>query len=206
MSIKPDDYDFLSNLTGLWAIFLGAILATFGGLAGTQLEWFFERQRREQEAALFFGELLTTLNSILAFADSSRAIGDPYGPVTMRVLRGVKRELEIYDRNREALYGLRNGELRARIHSRVVRLSMPLEGILEGTDDIAAMTAQLQTLDLAPALRENLEARVAAARERRSGAFDFLLEVAGQLKNVIKDLEPIARHSFDHADNFVRAD
>jgi hypothetical protein len=204
MSLKPDNFDFLSNLSTLWAVFLGAILATIGGLAGTQLEWFFERRRREQDAALFFGELLTTLNTILTFADSTRAIGDPYGPVTIRVLRGVKRELEIYDRNREALYGLRNSDLRARIHSLVVRLAMPLDGILEASDAIQLMTTQLQSPDLLPTVREDLEARVAAARDRRHGGFEFLLEVAAQLKGVVKELEPVARQSFDHPE-LVRA-
>ncbi len=54
-----------------WAVFLGAILATVGGFAATQIEWFFERRRRERNAALFFGEVLSTLTVLLRIANDT---------------------------------------------------------------------------------------------------------------------------------------
>ena len=39
----------------MWAIFIGAILATAGGLAAPQLEWYFERKRRGRHAAQLVG-------------------------------------------------------------------------------------------------------------------------------------------------------
>src|SRR5215472_4872258 len=113
MALKPEDFDFISNFSTLWSVILGALLATMGGLAGGQLEYFFESRRRERDSALFFAEVLSTLKIILDLATNARKIGDPYGPITMRMLRSARREIDIYERNRETLYALRNGELRA---------------------------------------------------------------------------------------------
>ena len=87
MALNPEDMDFISNFNTLWAVFLGAILATLGGFVATQAEWILERKRRERNAAIFFGELLTTMNIILTIADETRAVGDPYGPIALRMLR-----------------------------------------------------------------------------------------------------------------------
>src|SRR4029078_3785178 len=66
--LRPEDYDFISNFSTLEAVFIGAILATIGGFAATQLEWYFERKRRERNAALFFGEVLSTLAMLMRLA------------------------------------------------------------------------------------------------------------------------------------------
>src|SRR5580704_4579749 len=97
----------------VWAVVLGAVLATLGGFLATQLEGYFRRRERERGSALLFGELLTVIALLLKISDESRGRGDPYGPLTMRLLRGVQREAETYDRNRESLYDLRDGSLRA---------------------------------------------------------------------------------------------
>src|ERR1700760_3069514 len=98
--------DFISNFSTLWAVFLGAILATLGGFAATQMEWYLDRKRRERNAALFFGEVLATLSILLGMAERTTKIGDPFGPITMRMFRSALGEVEIYNRNRETLYDI----------------------------------------------------------------------------------------------------
>src|SRR5258708_9374710 len=92
MSIAPENFDFLSNLSTLWSVILGALLATAGGLAGGQLEYFLENRRRERDAALFFAEVLSALNIIPDLATESRKAADPFGPITHRMPRSARRE------------------------------------------------------------------------------------------------------------------
>src|SRR5690349_2709802 len=124
MALSPQDMDFISNFSTLWAVFLGALLATIGGFTATQLEWYLERRRRERNAALFFGEVLATLSIIMNFAANTTKIGEPYGPITLRMFRSALGEVEIYNRNRETLYDLSHPDLRARIHTVILRISM----------------------------------------------------------------------------------
>src|ERR1700710_3200669 len=137
VALSPNDMDFIQNFSTLWAVFLGALLATIGGFGATQLEWILERRRRERNAAIFFGELLTTLNIILTICGETRQIGDPYGPITLRMLRSAVKEVEIYNRNRETLFDLRNAEMRARIHTLVLRIVMSADGVFDTTNEIA---------------------------------------------------------------------
>ncbi|HEY5106390.1 MAG TPA: hypothetical protein VII73_06405 [Caulobacteraceae bacterium] len=116
----------------LGAVVVGAVLATLSGFAATMLENTFARRRRERDAALLFGEVLSTLKVLLDIADRSRGRGDPYGPITMRLLAAARRELDIYERNREALVEIRKGRLRLDIHSLMVRLSISVDGLLDG--------------------------------------------------------------------------
>ncbi len=196
MRLNPDDYDFISNFSTVGAIVLGSLLATLGGLAATQLEWRFERQRRERQAALFFGEVLSTLLVILQIAKQTKGRGDPYGPITLRMLRQALHEIGMYDRNRETLYNLRNAELRTRIHTRVLRISSPLNGIFDTTEEIRAGQAQLRSPGLAAQEREEIEARITRLSEMREAGFEFMEEAAQDIELVIKDLEPVAAHSF----------
>lgn len=196
MKLDPDSYDFISNFSALWAIVLGALLATLGGLAATQIEWHFEKKRREQHAALFFGEVLSTLLVLLRMAKRVKGIGDPYGPVTMRMLRQALQEVGIYDRNRENLYNLRDGGLRARIHTSVLRLSSPLNGIFDSTEEIRATNVRLRASDLPQAEREELEAHVKRLMNLREGGFEYMEETAADMEQLVKDLEPVARHAF----------
>lgn len=203
MALAPEDMDFISNFSTLWAVVLGAILATFGGFVATQLEWFLEQRRRERNAALFFGEVLSTLNILLGYAANATKIGDPYGPITMRLLRSAIGEVEIYNRNRELLYDLRHPELRTRIHTLILRVSMSVDGIFDTTNTIVAIEKEIEG-GAAPEERGKLEKRIAALNESRQSSYEFLLENAGQLKAVVKALEPIARFSFDDMEKAVR--
>ncbi|HEY1637306.1 MAG TPA: hypothetical protein VGF62_02185 [Rhizomicrobium sp.] len=196
MKLEPDAYDFLSNFSTVGAIVLGSILATMGALAATQIEWRVERRRREQHAAVFFGEVLATLLAILRIAKRVKGIGDPYGPVTMRMFRQALQEIAIYDRNRENLYAIQDAGLRARIHTSVLRISSPLNGIFDTTEEIRAGQTGLRAPDLRPDEREEVEARIARLTEMRDGAFEFMERTALEIEALVKDLEPVAGHSF----------
>ncbi len=194
--MRTESFDFLSNLSTIWAIVVGAVLATAGGLIATWVERHVERRQRERNAALFFGETLSTLGVIMEFAAESRAIGDPYGSITMRMLRSARREIDIYDRNRESLFYLRNANLRARIHMLILRITMPLDGIFDFTQEIAIAQAHLKALPAGDEERLEVTARLESLRQRRDQGFDFVVETAGLLKTAIADLEPIAQQSF----------
>lgn len=203
--MKPEAYDFLNNLSTIWAIIIGAVLATAGGLLATWIERHIERRQREMNAALFFGEMLSTLDVLLEFGAQTRTIGDPYGPITLRMLRAARREIDIYDRNRESLFFLSNANLRARIHTIILRLTMPLDSVFDFTQEIALTEAQLKSLPVDGSDREEIIRRLEDLRQRRDGSFDFVTETAKQLKPAIADLEPIARQSFSQLAQVARS-
>jgi hypothetical protein len=204
VALSPNDMDFIQNFSTIWAVFLGALLATLGGFAATQLEWYLERRRRERNAALFFGEVLSTLNILLDFAANFKKVGEPYGPITTRMFRSAVGEIEIYNRNRETLYDLRHAELRARIHTLALRITMSIEGVFDTTATIAAVQDQLRAPALSEERREEFTRRIATLSENRESGYDYLMENAVLLKGVIRDLEPIARFSFDDMEKTVR--
>ncbi len=203
--MRPESYDFLSNLGTIWAIIIGAVLATGGGLLATWIERHIEHRQRERNAALFFGEMLSTLDVLMEFAINARGIGDPYGPITMRMLRSARREIDIYDRNRESLFFLRDASLRARIHTLILRLTMPIDGIFDFTQEIALTEVQLRALAAGHEERPDIAKRLEELRERRDGSFDFVAETAAQLKPAIADLEPIAHQSFQQMARVARS-
>ena len=156
--MRAENFDFLSNLDTLWAVALGAVLATTGGFVATQLEHRVDVGRRQRQAALFFGEVMSLLGVTVAAAERARGIGDPYGPVTMRLLRMIQREIDVYDRNRERLFELRDPSLRVKIHTTLLRTIMGVQGALEaaegrlkriGRERAVRIVAWLNDLDLA---------------------------------------------------------
>src|SRR5258708_13587261 len=99
MSIAPENFDFLSNLSTLWSVILGALLATAGGLAGGQLEYFLENRRRGRDAALFFAEVLSTLKIFPDLSSDPRKLREPDVPITMRILPSARRYVALYARH-----------------------------------------------------------------------------------------------------------
>ena len=197
MPIRAGAFDFLSNLNTMGALVAGAALATVGGLISNQLEHRFDTRRRERQAALFFGEIMALLGVTVAAAHRARGVGDPYGPVTLRLLRMIHRELDVYDRNRERLFELRDPALRARIHTTLLRTTMGVEGALEFATDVGEIETELTTdADMPASRREHLLARQTELSRRRDGSFDFLVEASEQGAKLIKELEPIARVDF----------
>ncbi len=196
-------FDVASNQSAVWAVILGAVLATAGGFVATQMERYVEHRRRERNAALFFGELLTTLQIILYHAHNTHGRGDPFGPITLRMLKSARKEIDIYDRNRETLFDLRHGDLRARIQNLIIRITMPIEGVFDATDEILRCQDILRDAGAIP--RPDLETRLTSLKEQRDNGYDFVIETVQELPGIIRDLEPLAHHSFRKLDEIGRS-
>jgi hypothetical protein len=108
------------------------------------------------------------------------------------MLRAVRREIDLYDRNRQALYELRDARLRVRIHSFMVRTAMPLDGVLDASDELAPVAEV-----------EGPGPRLAALRVARDLGFDFLIENAKEIAPLVATLAAPARHAFDAYDDAV---
>ncbi len=188
----------------LWGVVIGALLATVGGFAATQMEGVLRRRERERSAALLFGEILAGLELVTRITDETRGRGDPYGRLTMGLLRAVRRETDIYERNREHLYDLRNAKIRAQIHGLVVRITLALEGIGDATSQIASVQAAMNALDRDDPARRELESQMAALAEGRQGTFNFMMETAGQIKPIIAVLRPLAKQTLDEHEAVLR--
>jgi hypothetical protein len=198
MPVRAETFDFISNLDTLWAVVAGAVLATAGGFVASQIEHRVDARRSERQAALFFGEIMSIVRMTADAANRARGIGDPYGPVTMRLLRMVRRELDVYDRNRERLFELRDPTLRARIHTVLMRTMMGVEGTLEAAGAAHDIESELVVNpDLPASKREHLEGRLNEFRERRDISFDYLGETSAQAAELARKLEPVARVDFE---------
>ncbi len=197
MPVRAEGFDFISNLDTLVAVVAGALLATAGGFVANQIEHRVDSRRRERQAALFFGEIMALLGVTVGAAGRARGIGDPYGPVTMRLLRMIRRELDVYDRNRERLFELSDPALRARIHITLLRTMMGVEGVLEAAGQANDIDAELKmNPDIAGPRRDHLQTRFADQCQRRDGGFDFLIEASEQASRLTKELEPLAKVDF----------
>lgn len=181
----------------LWAVIIGAVLATIGGFAATQLEGFLRRRERERGAGLLFGEILSVIELLAGLADDLRGQGDPYGPFTMRLMRALRRETEAYDRNREQLYDLRDAKLRAQIHALMVRITLTLEGIFNSAEQIGLTETAIKALAADDPVRVELAERLEGLTETRASAFDFVVETAAEIKPILVMLRPLARETFD---------
>jgi hypothetical protein len=194
--MRSEAFDFITGLGTLWQIVLGAGLATGGGLLANQLEWRVQMRRRERNAALFFGEILSSFAIILKRAHETKLIGEPFGPVTVRILRSARREIEIYERNRESIVDLRDAALRARIYTLTHRLAMPLDGLFDAIQEIGLLEAQLRSRGLDVDDRSEMERRVADLKERRDAVYEFIREKTADIDDVLCALAPLAGHSF----------
>ncbi|MGH7022515.1 MAG: hypothetical protein ACREEB_02855, partial [Caulobacteraceae bacterium] len=153
----------------LAAVTLGAVVATVSGVVANMWESRVREVKRERAAALLVGEAISTMYAILQGSLRSMSVGERFGPVTRRMLLSARRELDIYERNRELLLDLRDAKLRVDLHSLMVRISMPLDGIIAAMDDVdqahpdareRGVEFMAETLTKFPALIERL-ARVA---------------------------------------------
>ncbi|NDU92132.1 MAG: hypothetical protein G3I10_05905 [Ferrovum sp.] len=197
MAMSPDDFDFISGFSTLWQVVLGAVLATLGGFAATQMERMVLRRERERSAALLFGELIVTISILIDEAKVARSRGEPYGMYTMRLLRSVHRELDIYERNRERLGDLEQSALRGRVYNFMVRLSIALEGIFDTTHELRELKLKGPGGDAHLMRQKELE-------DLRDQGFTFMLATTDLVPELLQSFERIARHSFSNLGDMAR--
>jgi hypothetical protein len=190
------DLHFSAGDETLWAVILGAVLATIGGFVSTTYEASFRRRERERGAALLFGEILSILELLTDMAKTARGIGQPYGSFTLRLLRAVRRETETYERNRESLYDLRDVRTRAQIHTVMVKTILGLEGVFDASERIEADTVLQRQAGLDEVSRAEVEARLASANADRERAFTALSETAVGIAPIVEVLRPLAKQDF----------
>jgi hypothetical protein len=147
----------------LIAVGVGAVLATAGGFLATMYEAWLRRRERERTAAVTFGEILASLRVLIKAAGEAHGIGDPWGPLTMRLFRGARREVDAYERSRPALSDLRRTDLRLALHAVMIRIALGLDGLLEAT-----------------------------VEGDRQGSYEYLLEIAPSLEDLVHRLVPVA--------------
>jgi hypothetical protein len=176
-----------ANQETIAGVVIGAVLATLGGFLASQLEHHIRRRERERSAALLFGEILFSLRLILRIADQSRLRGDPYGSLTLRMIKGAQGEVEIYARNREALFDLRNAALRAEMHVLFVQMAMTLDGVVEAITSAPSGDAEA---DLAV----------------RAASFDFAVLLCEDIGPLIERLGKTAKYSFEAHEALGRKD
>lgn len=173
--MRQSPFDFVGNLDTLLAVIVGALLATIGGLIGEHFEDRIERKRRERDAARFFSEILATIDELVDRGMTSQRIGDPWGPVTMRLFRTALREAEVYERNRERLFDLHDEGLRKKIHTHVISEILPLEAMIDATERIEKLGEILEERgDLSPERRDKLARLSAEAIEMRGAGLEFI--------------------------------
>jgi hypothetical protein len=150
--MRVDIPDYADQAQTFVAVGLGAILATLGGFIATLLEARLRRRERERTAALVFGEILASLRVLIRAVEDTHGRGDPFGPLTLRLLRGVRREVDAYERSRLALSDLRSTELRLSLHAVMIRITLAVDGILEAHSDADRQGSYSYLLSLAPGI------------------------------------------------------
>ncbi len=178
----------------LLAVFIGAMLATLGGFLAVRFEAWLRRRERERDAALLLGEIVFTFVTVLKMTDETRRIGDPYGPITMQMLAGARREADAYERHRDRLPDLSDADLRIGMHKLMITLSMTLDGMLLDTRTQADF----------PATKAG-RAAAEALKARRDGGFDFIMQSIPTLDPLLTRLSKIARVSFAGHEAVVRS-
>ncbi len=187
-------FDYLGNLDTLLAVILGAVLATFGALIAESIQERRNRKRRERDAARFFGDILTSLDHILEFTFQSQEIGDPWGPMTMRLFKTAMRETEVYERNRERLFDIQDMGLRSRIHIHFLTETFPLEALIENCERISEIEEMLERTSGNKAVR--LQVEIDNLRASLTAGLSAIKREASKTSELCADLEKIAKVKF----------
>jgi hypothetical protein len=171
----------------LMAVIVGAVLAALGGFMATQVGIWIDRSRRARNAALLSGEILAGVETLLRLAEEAALRGTFLDPLPSRLLSFARREIDVYDRNRELLFSLRNADLRARLHSFVIRLSIPLDRL---ADDRARY---IELCSIGPAPSRQAE----ELRTEMDSVFRYLTKSRDLIPELLASLRPLARDRFD---------
>lgn len=159
-------FDAVGDASTLGGVVLGAVVATLGSFAASWYERRTFRREREADAALVFGELLRALSIQVAVLRQVHARGEAFGPITVRLARAVRREVDIYDRNRERLFLVRDATLRLAASAVMARLTLALDRVLDNTDALAAKPPEAE------------KAQLLLGRDQ---AFEFMVECSAEL-------------------------
>ena len=177
MSSPSAPFDAVSNASTLIGVVVGAVVATLGSFAASWYERRMLRREREADAALVFAEILRTLSLQISVLRAAHARGDPFGSITIRMARAVRREVDIYDRNRERLFVVRDASLRPRTNALLARITFAIDRVLDNTDALAGRPA------------ESEQAELAAGRDQ---AFEFLVESSDELPALVDRFATLA--------------
>ncbi len=137
----------------LLSVTIGAVLATTGGFISGRLAARVEQRRRARFAATIGREVLTSLRHVVATLNEVHDRGDPFGRLTMRLIRSARREIELYERNREAMFDIGDTDLRFRLHDLMIRLAIPLDFLIDesqviDTDPIRRATVMAESFEI----------------------------------------------------------
>lgn len=165
----------------LAAVTLGAVVATVSGVVANMVEARARARERERAAAVLVGEAMAAMRTILEAAMRSMTVGERYGPVTRRMLIAARGELDLYERNRELLLDLRDAQLRADLHSLMLRLAMPLDGVIASLNDAAE-----------------------SYPNARDQGMEFLRETLTKISPLLERLGRVARRRFDNYEDVFR--
>jgi hypothetical protein len=177
MAASSSIFDTVGNASTLIGVVVGAVVATMGSFAASWYERGLLRREREADSALVFAEILRTLSLQIAVLRAAHARGDPFGPITIRMARGVRREVDIYDRNRERLFVVRDASLRPRASALMARLTFAIERVLDNTEALAGRPDEAERAELI------------AGRDQ---AFEFLIESADELPAMVDRFAALA--------------
>lgn len=165
------------------AMLLGAFLASSGGFIVAWLLDRMARKRQEQSIALVCLDLVTSLGVMVNLAKGARGRGDPYGPFTLRLVRGCLRDLEVYERNRERIADITNPSLRAEVYQCMARMALAVDGVLVETDVLDELKERIEDARLAGKADkvEELTREQAERVFRRDASFDFMADTVEEL-------------------------
>lgn len=108
-------------------------MTALGAFTATQLTIVVDRRRQARAAMLLCGEVLAVVRRFLRHVHEQRQAMGALDARSWRMLHAARRELRVYERNREILLHIHDPHLRARIHSIMVRLTIPLEVLMEAS-------------------------------------------------------------------------
>jgi len=137
--MRESIFNAVGNLDTLLAVILGAVLATGGSLLAEMLQDRRSRKHRARDTARFIGEILTSIDQLIDLAVQSQGVGNPWGPVTLRLFENALREAAVYERNRERLFDIPDMELRMRIHGHVLSEIIPITAIIDQSRQLSEL-------------------------------------------------------------------